>query len=117
MSLTSDTSLPSLPSLSWERTLALLHQLGSPDSLCTLAAAEGVAPATRPRVNAHIHLPPNFSAFESVSQAIALGSDPMGVGADWPCDTLSFGIGRFVAHAARSQRREEPNEQLSRTGG
>ena len=36
------------------------------------AAARGVAPARRPRVNSHIHLPPNFSAFVSVHQAVEL---------------------------------------------
>ena len=29
---------------------------------------------TLPLVNAHIHLPPNFSAFESVSQAVTLAA-------------------------------------------
>ena len=41
--------------------------LGSPDAL-------QAQPATlpRPAVNAHIHLPPNFSAFETVAQAVSL---------------------------------------------
>ena len=32
-------------------------------------------PTSPPRVNAHIHLPPNFSAFDSVEQAVTLAAD------------------------------------------
>ena len=39
----------------------------------------GVRPAVRPRVNSHIHLPPNFSAFGSVREAVELASG-QGVG-------------------------------------
>ena len=46
---------------------AAMRQLGSPDAL----TARAVAP-NRPLVNAHIHLPPNFSAFETTRQALAL---------------------------------------------
>ena len=45
-----------------------LRGLGSPEEL----AASTLAPAVRPRVNAHIHLPPNFSAFDTTAQAVAL---------------------------------------------
>jgi len=45
-----------------------LRGLGSPDEL----TAQALSPAARPRVNAHIHLPPNFSAFETTEQAVAL---------------------------------------------
>ena len=48
-----------------------LHALGSPDTLRRLAE-ENLAPPARPVVNAHIHLPPNFSAFETVRQALDL---------------------------------------------
>jgi hypothetical protein len=50
---------------------ALFRPLGAPETLWA-HAAEGLAPAARPRVNAHIHLPPNFSAFDTVAQAIGL---------------------------------------------
>lgn len=50
---------------------ALFRPLGAPDTLRARAAA-GIAPTVRPRVNAHIHLPPNFSAFDTVAQAIGL---------------------------------------------
>src|SRR4051812_13245179 len=58
--------------------LSFLKGLGTPDELAS-RANNGYAPASRPRVNAHIHLPPNFSAFDSVAQAIQLGAD-QGVG-------------------------------------
>jgi hypothetical protein len=46
----------------------------SPDSLAADAAA-GAAPAERPRLNAHIHLPPNFTAFETIEQAVTLAEE------------------------------------------
>lgn len=49
----------------------LFQSLGTTEAL-RARAAEGLAPATRPRVNAHIHLPPNFSAFDTVEQALDL---------------------------------------------
>lgn len=50
-----------------------LKSLGSVEFM-RRRAAMGVAPLQRPRVNAHIHLPPNFSAFASVKQAIDLAA-------------------------------------------
>ncbi|MBC7808191.1 MAG: hypothetical protein H7145_18830 [Akkermansiaceae bacterium] len=45
--------------------------MGSPDALLS-----GTASANKPlRVNAHIHLPPNFSAFETAKQAIDLAKE------------------------------------------
>ncbi len=49
----------------------LMSQLGSPDAL-RAQAGEGRTPAVRPQVNAHVHLPPNFSAFETTRQAVEL---------------------------------------------
>jgi len=37
-------------------------------------AAKGKQPSPRPKTNIHIHLPPNFSAFESVGQAVELAA-------------------------------------------
>ena len=51
-----------------------LRDLGSPEELWALAE-RGAAPRRRPKVNSHIHLPPNFSAFESVEQAVALARE------------------------------------------
>lgn len=50
-------------------TLQPLRELGTPQSLW--AAAQALTP--RPlRANSHVHLPPNFSAFETVRQAVDL---------------------------------------------
>jgi predicted metal-dependent phosphoesterase TrpH len=57
-----------------EKATALFHDLGTPEAL-SARAAEGFAPRSRPRVNAHIHLPPNFSAFETVAQAVDLAAE------------------------------------------
>ena len=54
--------------------LAALRKLGTPDEMRALAR-QGYAPRPLPRVNAHIHLPPNFSAFESVEQAVNLAAE------------------------------------------
>jgi len=48
----------------------LLRRLDSPDLLHAQPAT-----LSRPGINAHIHLPPNFSAFETVDQAISLSAD------------------------------------------
>jgi hypothetical protein len=45
-------------------TVAVMEQL----------AEQGHKPASRPAVNSHIHLPPNFSAFETVAQAVDLSA-------------------------------------------
>jgi hypothetical protein len=50
---------------------ALFQPLGDPETL-RARAAEGLVAPSRPCVNAHIHLPPNFSAFDTVAQAIGL---------------------------------------------
>ena len=51
-----------------------LKGIGTPAELRALAA-QGLAPARQPRVNAHVHLPPNFSAFQNVAQAVQLAAD------------------------------------------
>jgi hypothetical protein len=53
--------------------LAALRDLGTPQQIRALAD-RGYGPAAPPSVNAHIHLPPNFSAFESVEQAVDLAA-------------------------------------------
>ena len=54
--------------------LDTLRGLGTPAEIRALAD-RGYGPSSPPRVNAHIHLPPNFSAFDSVEQAVALAAD------------------------------------------
>ena len=51
-----------------------LRKLGTPGEL-RAAAEKGVAPARQPRVNGHVHLPPNFSAFTTAAQAVQLAAD------------------------------------------
>jgi hypothetical protein len=53
--------------------LAFLRGLGIPKDLAARANASG-APSARLKVNSHIHLPPNFSAFQTVAQAIELSA-------------------------------------------
>ena len=48
--------------------LDALRGLGTPAEIRALAD-RGYGAVSPPRVNAHIHLPPNFSAFDSVEQA------------------------------------------------
>ncbi|HEY3282590.1 MAG TPA: hypothetical protein VGN26_09980 [Armatimonadota bacterium] len=47
-----------------------LRQLGTPEELRALATA-GLKPERPLRVNSHVHLPPNFSAFDTVGDAVA----------------------------------------------
>ena len=54
--------------------LDALRELGTPAEIRALAD-RGYGPASPPRVNSHIHLPPNFSAFDSVEQAVSLAAD------------------------------------------
>ncbi len=54
-----------------DRFTRLMQELGSPEALRAWAG-EGLAPPARPQVNAHLHLPPNFSAFETTRQAVEL---------------------------------------------
>jgi hypothetical protein len=51
-----------------------LRGLASPEEFAG-AVFKNAIPAAVPRANAHIHLPPNFSAFQSVQQAVDLAAD------------------------------------------
>ncbi len=51
----------------------LKKQLGTVPQITALAQ-KNYAPPTRPKINAHIHLPPNFSAFKTVRQAVELAA-------------------------------------------
>ncbi|MBS3734141.1 MAG: hypothetical protein KGY99_04370 [Phycisphaerae bacterium] len=61
-------------SASLQQAVDTLAELGSPDDL-RADAADGAAPDRQPGVNLHIHLPPNFSAFASVTQAVELAAE------------------------------------------
>ncbi|MFW6132376.1 MAG: hypothetical protein ACOC8F_00660 [Planctomycetota bacterium] len=58
-------------SLTLQQAVETLRELGSPQEL-RAAATEGAAPSERPGVNIHVHLPPNYSAFAGVAQAVSL---------------------------------------------
>ncbi len=58
--------------------LTTIRDIGSVEALHA-AAERGIAPAQRPQVNSHVHLPPNFSAFETVGQVVDLAQQ-QGVG-------------------------------------
>jgi hypothetical protein len=51
--------------------LSFLKALGTLEELVAEGSASR-APSTRLRVNSHIHLPPNFSAFQTVDHALEL---------------------------------------------
>ncbi|MCY2926693.1 MAG: hypothetical protein NT031_14890 [Planctomycetota bacterium] len=83
-----------------EEALTALRGLGSVEQMNERAAA-GLAPAVRPASNSHIHLPPNFSAFESVQQAVELAAR-QGVGALGVSNYYDYDVyGEFVAEARR----------------
>jgi len=80
--------------------LDALRKLGTPDEMRALAR-QGCAPQPWPRVNAHIHLPPNFSAFESVEQAVNLAAE-QGIGALGVSNYYDYEVyGDFVQWARR----------------
>jgi hypothetical protein len=54
--------------------LDALRNLGTPGEIRALAD-RAYGPAAPTRVNSHIHLPPNFSAFDTVEQAVSLAAD------------------------------------------
>ncbi len=55
-------------------SLSMLRQLGSPPDLAAAARKLRIEPAW-PLANAHVHLPPNFSAFDRVEQAVDLAAE------------------------------------------
>jgi len=78
--------------------LDALRRLGTPAEIRALAE-RGYGPQTPPRVNAHIHLPPNFSAFDSVAQAVALAAEQQ-IGVLGVSNYYDFDVyGEFVEQA------------------
>ena len=83
-----------------QNALASLRDLGSVEQMQQLAASD-FAPASRPRLNMHIHLPPNFSAFESIEQAVTL-AEQQDVRVLCASNYYDFGVyGEFSAEARR----------------
>lgn len=81
--------------------LEFLQQLGTVEQM-QAAARKGLSPAPRPAFNTHIHLPPNFSAFQSVRQAVRQaarqGVKVLGAG-----NYYDFTVYQEFASAAREQ--------------
>ena len=66
-----------------------------------MPARQGTAPRPVPRVNAHIHLPPNFSAFESVEAAVNLAAK-QGIRVLGVSNYYNYEVyGEFVSRARR----------------
>jgi hypothetical protein len=64
-------------------------------------ADQGKGPTSRPPVNSHIHLPPNFSAFETVTQAVDLSATQK-VGVVGVSNYYDFDVyGEFVSLAKK----------------
>ena len=88
-------------SQSLAEALEVIKALGSPDEM-ELLAERGTAPARQPKVNTHIHLPPNFSAFETTSQAMNLARE-QGIGVLGVANYYDYRVyADFVAEARRA---------------
>lgn len=81
--------------------LEALRNLGTPDEVRDLARQDNV-PSPLPRVNSHVHLPPNFSAFESVEQAVNLAAE-QGMGVVGVSNYYDYQVYGDFAHRARQQ--------------
>lgn len=80
--------------------LDALRSLGTPAEIRSLAE-RGYGPQTPPRVNSHIHMPPNFSAFDSVAQAVEL-ADEQSIGVLGVSNYYDYQVyGEFVEAARR----------------
>jgi len=80
--------------------LTALRNLGTPVEIRALAE-RGYGPASPPRVNTHIHLPPNFSAFDSVEEALSLAAEQQ-IGVLGVSNYYDYSVyGPFVAGARR----------------
>src|SRR5262245_26285395 len=85
-----------------EAALEALRNISSVDEMKALSG-RGYAPAQRPRVNSHIHLPPNFSAFNTVQQAVDLSAE-QGVGVLGVSNYYDYDVyGQFI-DLARKKR-------------
>jgi len=76
-----------------------LRALGFPKDL-QKAGQAGLAPLPRPQVNAHVHLPPNFSAFDTTAQALAL-AQAQNVRVLGASNYYDYGVYGDFAHEAR----------------
>jgi hypothetical protein len=80
---------------------SVLRELGTTEEMQAFAE-QGVAPKPRPKVNTHVHLPPNFSAFETVAQMVD-SAGRQGVGVLGASNYYDFDVyGSFAAEARRN---------------
>jgi len=79
--------------------MSAIRDIGSPEQL-EIMAGQGCAPLQRPAVNSHIHLPPNFSAFDTVAQAVDLAAE-QGVGMVGVSNYYDFSVYDEFAALAR----------------
>jgi hypothetical protein len=75
--------------------------LGTPAEMQAAAEAQG-APRARRKNNGHVHLPPNFSAFESVQQAVDLAA-AQGVTVLGASNYYHYGVYADFASATRQK--------------
>lgn len=94
--------LRGLPELAAGRLLEISEPLAgeSADALVPDGTPRnGRARRSHPKVNSHVHLPPNFSAFETVEQAVDLAAD-VGLRALGASNYYDFGVYARFAQAA-----------------
>ena len=81
--------------------LQCLRDLGDVETLTKLAT-QGSALETRPAFNSHVHFPPNFSAFDSVTQAVDMAAD-QGIGVLGTGNYYDYSIYRDFVTLARAK--------------
>ena len=81
--------------------LDVLRNLAAPAEMRALAR-QGYGPRPFPRVDAHIHLPPNFSAFESVEEAVGLAAE-QGIGVLGVSNYYDYAVYGDFVHRARGE--------------
>jgi len=81
--------------------LDALRELGTPAEMRALAQQD-YGPRPPARVNAHIHLPPNFSAFQSVEEAVNLAAE-QGIGALGVSNYYDYEVYGDFVHCAREK--------------
>lgn len=79
-----------------ERFTTLLQSLGTPETLRSQKLTASPSP-----VNSHIHLPPNFSAFETIAQAVNL-AEGQGIGVLGVSNYYDFSI--YAEYADRASQ-------------
>ena len=78
--------------------LDALRSLGSPEQM--RGVTPGMASTAPPPLNSHIHLPPNFSAFQDVDQAVLLAAE-QGLVALGASNYYDYQVYADFAHGAR----------------